>query len=372
MKISIRDKIHSAFNVINGLMVVVALTGVLALLAVIHQGNQAVGVGARLNVVGLEIEASNLKAGEFEKEFLLNIKGKGVEKSRQEYAAKVTPEVATIDRLCAEGARIARTGEDRARFQEIRTLARVYTKAFEGLVAAKEKRGFVDTGAEGDFRNAVHTIEAKISHSDKGEIAMLTLRRSEKDYIMRGLPELITSTHENVKKLKAALQAAPMPASDRTAALESADVYDENFSVLVAADREVDSKMAAYEAAGGELETASAAVAKAGYKASEASLAASSTTAWIAILLGGLLSVGSVGAGIRYGSRISTDIIHPVKTLTDVAERASLGDLSLNVAHTCDDEIGDLQDSLARLVTAVRFYRTENEELAEEMKGAKQ
>ena len=39
-------------------------------------------------------------------------------------------------------------------------------------------------------------------------------------------------------------------------------------------------------------------------------------------------------------------------SLTDVAERASLGDLSLNVAHTCDDEIGDLQDSLARLVTA--------------------
>ena len=75
-----------------------------------------------------------------------------------------------------------------------------------------------------------------------------------------------------------------------------------------------------------------------------------------------MLSVGVIVAGTRYGSRISTDIIRPVKRLTDVAERVSLGDLAVKVEHTTDDEIGDLEDSLARLVTAVKFFKAESEE----------
>jgi hypothetical protein len=39
-----------------------------------------------------------------------------------------------------------------------------------------------------------------------------------------------------------------------------------------------------------------------------------------------------------------------------------MGDLSLPVKHTCEDEIGDLEDSLARLVAAVKFYQSESEE----------
>jgi len=97
MKRSIRDKIKSAFNVLNGLMVVVAVTGVAALLAVVHKANQAVAVGARLDEIGLEIQTSNLQAGRFEKEFLLNIKAKGVEKAKQEHAGRVAPAVARIE-----------------------------------------------------------------------------------------------------------------------------------------------------------------------------------------------------------------------------------------------------------------------------------
>jgi methyl-accepting chemotaxis protein len=365
MKKSIRDKIKSAFNVVNGLMVVVALTGMVALLAVVHKANQAVAVGARLETIGLEIQTSNLQAGRFEKEFLLNIKAKGVEKAKQEHAAKVAPAVAKIEELCAAGARIASVETDRARFQRIQTLVRVYAKAFADVVAARERRGFVDTGAEGEFRNAVHEIEANIKYSDKLEIAMLTLRRSEKDYIMRGFDSLVALTHENVKKLKSALSQSSLSPAEKAETLKSAEVYERNFSILVAADREVDAKMAVYQEASGKLETASDDVAKAGFKASRESLASSSTTAWAAILIGGLLSIGAVSAGMRYGSRISTNIIRPVRRLTDVAERVSMGDLAVKVEHTSDDEIGDLEDSLARLITAVKFFKAESEEAAD-------
>jgi len=365
MKSSIRDKIRFAFNVVNGLMVVVAVTGTVALLAVVHKANQAVAVGARLETIGLEIQTNNLRAGKFEKEFLLNIKAKGVEKAKQQYADKVAPTVAQIEELCAAGTRIASVETDRSRFQTIQALVRVYAKAFADVVAARERRGFVDTGAEGDFRNAVHEIEAKIKHSDKVEIAMLTLRRSEKDYIMRGFDSLVALTHENVKQLKSAVSESSLSPAEKAAALKSAEVYEENFSILVAADREVDAKMAIYEEASRKLETASDDVAKAGFKASQESLASSSATAWAAILMVVLLSAGAIGAGMRYGSRISTNIVRPVKRLTDVAERVSMGDLAVKVEHTSDDEIGDLEDSLSRLVTAVKFFKADSEQVAD-------
>jgi methyl-accepting chemotaxis protein len=74
------------------------------------------------------------------------------------------------------------------------------------------------------------------------------------------------------------------------------------------------------------------------------------------------MSLCVIGTGIRYGSRISTNIVQPVKRLTKVAEHVSMGDLSIDVEHTSDDEIGDLEDSLARLVTAVKFFKAESQE----------
>jgi HAMP domain-containing protein len=371
MKRSIRDKIQAAFNLMSGLMVAVAVTGIMALVIVVYQANRAPRVGARLNAIGLQIQAENLRAGGFEKAFLLNIKGNGVEKARQQYASRVAPALVGIGKLCAEGERLATADQDRARFRTIRSLAGVYAEGFAGVVAARERRGSVDTGAEGDFRNAVHQIEAKIKNSDKAEIAMLTLRRSEKDYIARGSESLVTLTHQNVKQLKAVLSASSMPAADKASALRSADVYEENFSILVAADRTVDAKMAVYEAASRTLEAVSDEVAKAGFQASGESLAASSTAAWVSMLVVVLLSAVAIGAGMRHSSRISTSIIRPVRLLTEVAERVSLGELTLNVEHTCDDEIGDLEDSLSRLVTAVRFFQAESEDALAEMKGAR-
>jgi methyl-accepting chemotaxis protein len=243
-------------------------------------------------------------------------------------------------------------------------LARAYANGFTDVVAAIEKRGHVDTGAEGEFRNAAHQIEAEVKNLDKLEIAMLMLRRSEKDYLLRGQEMYIEATIENVKKFKSALDAAPLSAAERVSARKSAEAYEAAFSVLVAADREVATKTAAYKEATHRLETVSDEVAQAGLKASRQSLSSASTTAWVSILLVVLLSLGAIGAGVSYGSRISAHITRPVKRLTDVAGRVSMGDLAVKVEHTCDDEIGDLEDSLARLVTAVKFFQAESQEVS--------
>ena len=58
---------------------------------------------------------------------------------------------------------------------------------------------------------------------------------------------------------------------------------------------------------------------------------------------------------------LSRAILIPVGHLKDVAENVSLGNLNMSVRRYSDDEIGDLADSFSRMVTAVKFFRSEAE-----------
>ncbi|HEY8490005.1 MAG TPA: HAMP domain-containing protein, partial [Dehalococcoidia bacterium] len=66
------------------------------------------------------------------------------------------------------------------------------------------------------------------------------------------------------------------------------------------------------------------------------------------------------------GWAIARAIVKPVRQLTQVAERISLGDVDVNVPKASNDEIGDLAESFGRMVTAVKFLKMEAEAASEE------
>lgn len=66
------------------------------------------------------------------------------------------------------------------------------------------------------------------------------------------------------------------------------------------------------------------------------------------------------------GKLFSMAILGPVEHLKEVAENVSLGNLDIEVRRFSNDELGDLADSFSRMVTAVKFFRFEVEELQEE------
>jgi HAMP domain-containing protein len=72
-----------------------------------------------------------------------------------------------------------------------------------------------------------------------------------------------------------------------------------------------------------------------------------------------ILAVFFAVSGVAYW--LSQSITKPVKQLSDVAEKVSMGDLDVNVDVTSDDEIGDLAQSFGRMVTAVRFLSQDEE-----------
>jgi methyl-accepting chemotaxis protein len=76
-------------------------------------------------------------------------------------------------------------------------------------------------------------------------------------------------------------------------------------------------------------------------------------------LLGLLLGIGASIVLLRA-------ILRPVDHLKEVAENVSMGNLQIEVKRFSDDEIGDLSDSFARMLTAVRYFRMEAEMVQQE------
>jgi methyl-accepting chemotaxis protein len=376
MKTSIRRRLQVGFGAVIGLMALVALVAIAATLSLHHEATEAVHFGARLNSIGLEIRLHNLEAQEQEKDFLLEIKAQGVAAAEKDHAARVTAAVEKLSRSSDQGAALARDPFVKQTFSEIHLNADIVLREFRSMLRATERKGHVDTGAEGEFRTAVHAIEDRIKENgrsmnvDKLEIAMLTLRRGEKDYLLRGNVEYIHATEDHVKALKQTISISSLPPGERAQMLGLADRYAESFGILVAADREMESRIDAYRQAAQTLQNAAAEASRAGLDASEASMASLDSMGTISIVLAILISLGALAAGISFSRRIAAGIVEPVRELTAMAETVSLGDLNVRVIRTVDDEIGDLQDSLARLVTALRFYQllgAEKEMMQEEV-----
>jgi methyl-accepting chemotaxis protein len=101
----------------------------------------------------------------------------------------------------------------------------------------------------------------------------------------------------------------------------------------------------------------------AGREASQASQIDIDVTSSRAVRLTIAVSLIGILLGAIMSYTLSRAILVPVEHLKDVAENVSLGNLGIAVRRYSDDEIGDLADSFSRMVTAVKFFRMEAEEV---------
>jgi methyl-accepting chemotaxis protein len=88
---------------------------------------------------------------------------------------------------------------------DLKTVVSVYDAAFQKLVAAYRLRGFSDWGAEGTWRAAAHDIESRLAaiHNPALTISLLSIRRHEKDYLLRADQTYIDQLNAEVDNLRA-------------------------------------------------------------------------------------------------------------------------------------------------------------------------
>jgi len=113
---------------------------------------------------------------------------------------------------------------------------------FQKLVEDWKIRGHVDTGLEGQFRVAAHAIERSLTVAyvdvPSLEVALLQMRRREKDYLLRGDSKYVDLFHENGKILLATMQQHLANSPEKLQHLSALlHVYETTFDQLVQQDQ---------------------------------------------------------------------------------------------------------------------------------------
>jgi methyl-accepting chemotaxis protein len=118
------------------------------------------------------------------------------------------------------------------KLQKVRADILDYTTAFDGMVDDLQIVGLDENkGLQGDLRNSVHAVEEKLNSVDipGARIAMLMMRRHEKDFILRLDPSYGNDLRERLPEFVAALDAAEVPPTLRTELISKMNAYQQTF-----------------------------------------------------------------------------------------------------------------------------------------------
>jgi methyl-accepting chemotaxis protein len=223
-----------------------------------------------------------------------------------------------------------------------------YVEHFRRVADLRTTRGLNhDKGLQGDMRKKIHTVEEELKAvGGAAEIAvcMLTLRRYEKDFLMRGDQKSVTNFNKGVETFQAIVAGSRLDAGLKERIQLSVDDYSKAFNSIVALDLEV-------VAAQVELQDAVDHVEPMAGRLSAAIVHAVEVQSSLLLVVFLLVATGGVIAVTRSVNRIATGISTPVTELTDVMGHLAEGNYSLEVP--CQDRT----DELGRMALAVDVFK---------------
>ncbi|MEM6326828.1 MAG: ATP-binding protein [Bacteroidota bacterium] len=244
-----------------------------------------------------------------------------------------------------------------ARSEPLSSAVHTYTHALSDYVQTTVARGLDETsGAEGRFRESVHAVESRIREADalRPHIYMLSARRNEKDFIVRGRPEYISRVHAALDSLQAATATSPLAPAARRDIDSLVERYRTNFDALAlhlnrlgdlrdtldhaaaAAHREIRREMSARDRQAHRFRL----------------------TAFLATL-----AVGLLGIGVALG--FARSLARPVGRLREAADRIAQGDLGVEVEATGSVEMDRLAEALRGVAGHVEARAQAERDLAE-------
>ena len=107
-----------------------------------------------------------------------------------------------------------------------------YTQIFHGITDSYRAKGYKDWGHEGELRKAIHSIEDSKIEYDK--VLMLTLRRYEKDFLLRKDMSYVTKFDTTIAAFKASLSA-----KHKEELLPALERYEKEFHNVVEAEQKL-------------------------------------------------------------------------------------------------------------------------------------
>jgi PAS domain S-box-containing protein len=128
---------------------------------------------------------------------------------------------------------------DRKSADRLMQLLKEYSNIFTELVATYEKIGFKDWGLLGQWRRAIHSVEAQITGMNRTDMqeSLLQLRRLEKDYLLRGDETYLQDIRSRITGLRKEILKLPNPKAIKIS--EDLTTYENAFRKFVTLQKKV-------------------------------------------------------------------------------------------------------------------------------------
>ncbi|EME71363.1 methyl-accepting chemotaxis protein [Paramagnetospirillum caucaseum] len=297
---------------------------------------------AAITTLSKELQVASLEARRHEKDLLLRREAKYAEQAAKS-SDRVIALASELEKI-PEAAALAETA------QSIKTGMASYHSKLDSLVANMTIAGMNErSGFQGALREAVHAVESAVAPLGQPELMvhMLMLRRHEKDYLLRGQPELLARLEAEHRTFLESLRHSSVPASQKPELQGLLDAYLNSAGKMVETDQKVRREMA-------ELSTIYAAFAPgfdkiaafADAETARIRLADDSVHHRVVSMATGLsLTATLVFLVLAYA--VSRSIIRPIQGITGVMAALSGGDRTIAVPYgDGGDEIGEMARSV--------------------------
>ncbi|MBU0457059.1 MAG: HAMP domain-containing protein [Bacteroidetes bacterium] len=220
-----------------------------------------------------------------------------------------------------------------------------YKEAFHKIVYLMKERGLDEnSGAEGKLRISIHELESQIVETENKTLLadLLTLRRHEKDFFLRKNEKHITQFNNSITEFYSNIGSSPYTEAVKLKMKSRVDYYQKNFLIAAKAVNDISANI---EILREDVRKIEPLITSMMYDR-EAAAETASKMKLIVLLI-------SLTLGILYAYYISKTISNSLKQLTNVANKVSEGDYSVEANIQSKDEFGTLAKAFDLMIEKI-------------------
>ena len=346
---SLSKKLLGGFGIVSILLIIVAVVSITTLGTIESENNKVIENTIMMKEKGLTMDVDMLSARRNEKDFFA--------RHDLSYVDPVKTFVVNVAKDAQDIQALDVPQDDKDIAAKIVVNIEGYQKAFLETVELDKTKGLDETqGLQFEMRSAVQAVEADITKQNNDQLLanMLTLRRNEKDYIMRQDVAYQTKLHDNEKILKNNLAASNLPQDVKDGINAKLIVYTAAFDKIVDMDAKIASKTAEFTTYVHAIEPAIDTfekAAEADQVAALAEIASTNATSKTTVII---LSIIAVITGLGIGIYISRIITKPMDSMLNASNRVAAGDLTVEVRSDSKDEVGQLATAIQTMTQSLK------------------
>ncbi|MEG3637823.1 methyl-accepting chemotaxis protein [Magnetococcus sp. PR-3] len=190
-----------------------------------HDAIEVMDRYAEMDHIGMLINSCMLQARRSEKDFLL--------RKNTKYQGRVAKQVACVKKHSTNLAKLAKSLDEAGIVNiagQVQTAIDAYHATFEQVIAGWQRKGLNEKqGLQGTFRQAAHDLETMLSDYDSAQIwiDLLSMRRREKDYVVRGLDKYVGKWDKDYASYKQHVEKSSLSDAIKKTLIDSGTAYQQ-------------------------------------------------------------------------------------------------------------------------------------------------